>query len=191
MPPPGVKPAATRKSITDQLLAGNIPRAQARAAIESGEIDGAIDALVNNQAPAAPTIVAATVASPATPRGVVSTLGGAAPPAVAAPAAPADENDSEQAADARRMDVDTTNSGPATPRSTRDAVGAVIDAVEGLAPPSAGKRGKKVGRDDEGKQTSAPNARSPLRRVPGITSPQKKKALVAESDDEVDGGAGV
>ena len=81
MPPPGVKPAATRKSITDQLLAGDIPRDQARAAIESGEIDGAIDALVNNQAPAAPTIVAATVARPATPRGVVSTLGGAAPPA--------------------------------------------------------------------------------------------------------------
>ena len=52
MPPPGVKPAATRKSITNQLLAGNIPRAQARAAIESGEIDGAIAALVNNQAPA-------------------------------------------------------------------------------------------------------------------------------------------
>ena len=90
MPPPGVQPAATRKSITDQLLAGNIPRAQARAAIESGEIDGAIAALVINQAPAAPTIVAATVARPATPSGVVSTLGGAAPPAVAAPA-PADE----------------------------------------------------------------------------------------------------
>ena len=45
MLPPGVKPAATRKSITDQLLAGNIPRAQARAAIESGVIDGAIAAL--------------------------------------------------------------------------------------------------------------------------------------------------
>ena len=44
MPPPGVKPAATRKSITDQLLAGDIPRDQARAAIESGNIDGAIDA---------------------------------------------------------------------------------------------------------------------------------------------------
>ena len=190
MPPPGVKPAATRKSITDQLLAGDIPRDQARAAIESGNIDGAIDALVNSQAPAAaPMVVAATVARPETPSGVVSTLGGAAPPAVAAPAAPADENDSEQAADARRMDVDTTNSGPATPRSTRDAVGAVIDAVEGLAPPSAGKRGKKSERDDEGKQTSAPNARSPLRRVPGVTSPQKKKAFVAESDDEVDGGA--
>ena len=166
MPPPGVKPAATRKSITDQLLAGDIPRDQARAAIESGEIDGAIAALVNNQAPAA------------------------APPAVAAPA-PADENDSEQAADARRMDVDATNSGPPTPRSTRDEVGEAIAAVEGLAPPSAGKRGKKSERDDEGKQTSAPNARSPLRRVPGVTSPQKKKAFVAESDDEVDGGAGV
>ena len=190
MPPPGVKPAPTRKSITDQLLAGDIPRDQARAAIESGNIDGAIDALVNSQAPAAaPMVVAATVARPETPSGVVSTLGGAAPPAVAAPAAPADENDSEQAADARRMDVDTTNSGPATPRSTRDAVGAVIDAVEGLAPPSAGKRGKKSERDDEGKQTSAPNARSPFRRPAGITSPQKKKAFVAESDDEVAGGA--
>ena len=186
MPPPGVKPAATRKSITDQLLAGNIPRDQARAAIESGEIDGAIAALVNNQAPAAPTIVAATVARPASPSGVVSTLGGAAPPAVAAPA-PADE----QAADAGHMDVDATNSGPATPRSTRDEVGAVTAAVEGLAPPSAGKRGKKSGRDDDGKQTSAPNARSPLRRTSGVTSPQRKKALVAESDDEVDGGAGV
>ena len=94
MPPPGVKPAATRKSITDQLLAGDIPRAQARAAIESGNIDGAIDALVNSQAPAAaPMVVAATVARPETPSGVVSTLGGAPPP-VAAPA-PADENDSE------------------------------------------------------------------------------------------------
>ena len=188
MPPPGVKPAATRKSITDRLLAGNIPRAQARAAIESGEIDGAIAALVNNQAPAAPTIVAATVARPASPSGVVSTLGGAAPP-VAAPAAPADE----QATDAARMvDVDgRADGGPPTPRSTRDTVGTVIAAVADLAPPSAGKRGKKSGRDDEGKQTSAPNARSPLRRVPGVTSPQKKKALVAESDDEVDGGAGV
>ena len=188
MPPPGVKPAATRKSITDQLLAGDIPRDQARAAIESGNIDGAIDALVNSQAPAAaPMVVAATVARPETPSGVVSTLGGAAPPAVAAPAAPADE----QATDAARMvDVDGhADGGPPTPRSTRDAVGAVIDAVEGLAPPSAGKRGKKSERDDEGKQTSAPNARSPLRRVPGtgITSPQKKKALVAaeeSSDDE-------
>ena len=184
MPPPGVKPAATRKSITDQLLAGDIPRDQARAAIESGNIDGAIDALVNSQAPAAaPMVVAATVARPETPSGVVSTLGGAAPPAVAAPAAPADE----QATDAARMvDVDGhADGGPPTPRSTRDAVGEAIAAVADLAPPSAGKRGKKAGRDDEGAQTSAPNARSPLRRVPGI-SPQKKKALVAaeSSDDE-------
>ena len=76
----------------------------------------------------------------------------------------------------------------ARPASTRDAVGEAIAAVADLAPPSAGKRGKKAGRDDEGAQTSAPNARSPLRRVPGtgITSPQKKKALVAaeSSDDE-------
>ena len=73
----------------------------------------------------------------------------------------------------------------ARPASTRDAVGEAIAAVADLAPPSAGKRGKKAGRDDEGAQTSAPNARSPLRRVPGI-SPQKKKALVAaeSSDDE-------
>jgi hypothetical protein len=71
------------------------------------------------------------------------------------------------------------------PASTRDVVGEAAAAVADLAPPSAGKRGKKVGRDDEGAQTSAPNARSPLRRVPGI-SPKKKKALVAaeSSDDE-------
>ena len=48
MPPPGVKPAATRKSINDQLLAGAIPRDQARAAVDSGNIDGAIEGFVNN-----------------------------------------------------------------------------------------------------------------------------------------------
>ena len=48
MPPPGVQPAATRRIITNNLIAGDIPRDLARAAIESGEIDGAIAALVRN-----------------------------------------------------------------------------------------------------------------------------------------------
>ena len=119
-------------------------------------------------------------------------------PAFAQAVAAAFKTEEDKAALARNLPPSTPTGSPVrerpcqdegAPRSTRDAVGAVIDAVEGLAPPSAGKRGKKSERDDEGKQTSAPNARSPLRRVPGVTSPQKKKAFVAESDDEVDGGA--
>ena len=177
MPPPGVQPAATRKSITDRLIAGAIPRAQARAAIESGEIDGAIDALMISLAPAAaPTIVAATVARPATPSGVVSTLGGAAPPAVAAPA-PAGEIQARMDEDA----ADATNSGPPTPRSTRDAVGAVIAAVQGLAPPSSAEKrhARKSGRadDDDDTQAGASQIRSPLRRTAAddIRSPPRRR----------------
>ena len=100
------------------------------------------------------------------------------------------KTEEDKAALARNLPPSTPTGSPVRERPCQDegAVGATTDAFEGLAPPSAGKRGKKVGRDDEATQTSAPNARSPLRRVPGtgITSPQKKKALVAAepSDDE-------